>query len=245
MLGEPNPLILVFYIDRATITNTEFMGLFSDSVNEYIQRMDANIMAFFIPTDREERVECINPVQLEKPDMDRVNKLVNDIAIQFSMDKPEDVRDYSFLNKKDCAYSFREKIDYLFVDSSISDENIDDYRIVRVATKINFLAHKLASACRVKVKNLRMHSCFKPLIDNILKQIDVWDYNIDYDDSLETDVIFVYSEQAVNSEYIFRTTEKEFSVISIKEATDAEIKEYKMRSWGYLKIENYEESDRV
>lgn len=82
---DDSPLILVFYIDRNSMGNTDFVTLFADSVNQYIEMKEANIMAFFLPTDEKERIECINPKQLEKLDMERVNKLVQDISDKFDM----------------------------------------------------------------------------------------------------------------------------------------------------------------
>ena len=87
---KENPLILVAYMDKMLCQNKEVMKILNRNMNDVIAAKEANIMYFIIPTDGEERMECINPTLLEKPDMDRVNKLVNDIAVQFDMGQGAD-----------------------------------------------------------------------------------------------------------------------------------------------------------
>jgi hypothetical protein len=42
-------------------------------------------MAFFLPTDDKERIECINPKQVEPAEMDRINTIVADLVENFDM----------------------------------------------------------------------------------------------------------------------------------------------------------------
>ena len=56
------PLILVFYLDREMMMNPDIIQPFADSVNDALSQREANAMAFFLPTDGEERVECISHV---------------------------------------------------------------------------------------------------------------------------------------------------------------------------------------
>jgi hypothetical protein len=84
------PLMLVFYLDRKLMENREIMAPFANSVNDAIAAREANMMAFFVPTDGEERIECINPIMLEEPDMDRINKIAEDIAKQFDIGQGAD-----------------------------------------------------------------------------------------------------------------------------------------------------------
>jgi len=80
-----NPLILVFYIDRQTIMNRELIKIFTESVNDMIVDRNINAVAFFLPTDTEERIECINPIVVPKDEMNRINKIVTDISNEFSV----------------------------------------------------------------------------------------------------------------------------------------------------------------
>jgi hypothetical protein len=79
------PLILVFYLDRELMQNRDIIEPFADSVNEAIAKRRANAMAFFLPTDGEERVECINPIMVKEADMEEINTMVQDIKKAFSV----------------------------------------------------------------------------------------------------------------------------------------------------------------
>ena len=87
-MTSEHPLVLVFYMNRETRDNQELMHYFVQSVNQTIKMKEANAMAFFVPTkddDDPERVECINPVQVEKTEMDRIMKMVDDIGEAYDM----------------------------------------------------------------------------------------------------------------------------------------------------------------
>lgn len=79
------PLVVVFYLDRELMSNQEIMTHFSSSVDEMIKVKNLNMVAFFLPTDDEERVEAINPVQLEPTDMEKVNKILDDLKSNFDI----------------------------------------------------------------------------------------------------------------------------------------------------------------
>ena len=79
------PLVVVFYLDRELMSNQEIMTHFSSSVDEMIKVKKLNMVAFFLPTDDVERVECINPVQLEPTDMEKVNKILDDLKSNFDI----------------------------------------------------------------------------------------------------------------------------------------------------------------
>jgi hypothetical protein len=83
---NPHPLILVFYLDRELMANNEIIGTFAESVNRMLHDKQSNVLAFFLPTDTTERVECINPVIVSEPDMERINGIIQDIKTSFSID---------------------------------------------------------------------------------------------------------------------------------------------------------------
>lgn len=84
-MDKQYPLILVFYLDRELMQNRDIIQPFADSVNEAIAKRRANAMAFFLPTDGEERVECINPIMVKEADMEEINTMVQDIKKAFSV----------------------------------------------------------------------------------------------------------------------------------------------------------------
>lgn len=80
------PLIIVFYLDGEMMRNPEIIKPFAESVNQMLAYKEANALAFFIPTQGEERVECINPVIVKEADMEKINKIVEDIQKNFMVD---------------------------------------------------------------------------------------------------------------------------------------------------------------
>lgn len=87
------PLIIVFYLDAETMKIREIIEPFAEMVNDMLAQKNANALAFFIPTKGEERVECINPVSLKEADMESINKMVEDIKINFSVGVDINVKD--------------------------------------------------------------------------------------------------------------------------------------------------------
>lgn len=82
---KQHPLVLVFYLDIELLSNREIAQPFVDMVNDVIAQKDANAIAFFLPTRGEERIECINPIIMKEADMEKVNKMIEDIKEQFSI----------------------------------------------------------------------------------------------------------------------------------------------------------------
>jgi hypothetical protein len=84
------PLILVFYLDRDMMGNHDIIVPFTEQVNNMITATNTKAMAFFLPTDGEERLECINPIQLAEADMSRVNSIVEDLVKGFDIGQGAD-----------------------------------------------------------------------------------------------------------------------------------------------------------
>ena len=80
---DNTPLILVFYIDRGILTNKDFREAYINSVNGVIENNGANIITFFLPTDGDDRIECINPISINKVDHSEVVELVDDLKKNF------------------------------------------------------------------------------------------------------------------------------------------------------------------
>jgi hypothetical protein len=98
-----HPLILVFYLDAEMMQNAQIIQPFAESVNYMIEQKNANMMAFFLPTTGEERLECINPVALSEPDAEKVAQMIKDIQEQFSVGIDLDIKDEEIeLENKPC-----------------------------------------------------------------------------------------------------------------------------------------------
>lgn len=88
---KQHPLVLVFYLDREMMQNPEILKPFAESINHMINYKNMNAIALFMPTDGEERVECLNPVVIPKVEMDKITKMIEDISKQFGVG--EDIAD--------------------------------------------------------------------------------------------------------------------------------------------------------
>ena len=94
---KQHPLVIVFYLDREMMQQKEILQPFASSINHMINQKKLNAIAFFLPTDGEERVECINPVVVPKVEMDKIQTIIEDIKTQFSVNTkfeniPEEIK---------------------------------------------------------------------------------------------------------------------------------------------------------
>ena len=102
-MENQHPLIIVFYLDAELMKTKEIIQPFAESVNQMLAHKKANALAFFIPTNGEERVECINPVMVKEADMESINKIIEDIKISFSVGVDIDVKDEEItLDEESC-----------------------------------------------------------------------------------------------------------------------------------------------
>lgn len=79
------PLVLVFYLDRELMGQPQIIQPFVESVNRIIDIKKMNAVAFFLPTEGDERVECINPVIAPKEDLDKITQIIADISKEFAI----------------------------------------------------------------------------------------------------------------------------------------------------------------
>lgn len=84
------PLVLIFYLDRELMKQNDIINDFSKAVNADIIRRKVNIMAYFIPTDDNERVECINPLIATDEEKVTIKKLIDDISKSFDIGQGAD-----------------------------------------------------------------------------------------------------------------------------------------------------------
>ena len=87
------PLLIVFYLDSEMMKTPEVIQPFVESVNNMLAYKEANALAFFLPTKGEERVECINPLVVPEVDMEKINKIVEDIKEAFAMNETFEIPD--------------------------------------------------------------------------------------------------------------------------------------------------------
>jgi len=80
-----HPIVLAFYLNRDMLNNTELTKEYVDSVNEMIARKEYNVMAFFMPTDGDDRLECLNPVLMTDELKQEVYPILEDIQKSFDI----------------------------------------------------------------------------------------------------------------------------------------------------------------
>lgn len=84
------PLMLVFYLDRELMQNKNIMGPVAEHIDRTLASKEANAIAFFMPTDGVERIECINPVTLPEADLEKIYKIVDDLKKNFDIGQGAD-----------------------------------------------------------------------------------------------------------------------------------------------------------
>lgn len=84
---KDHPLILVCYIDRYTLGEDEIMNEITANFNRVLMEKEANAIAFFLPTDTTERIECINPSLTTEDQKVKINTLIEDISKKFDIDE--------------------------------------------------------------------------------------------------------------------------------------------------------------
>ena len=90
MTNNNYPLILVFYLNRGLMENKEIISQYATAVNDAIAIRDANAMAFFLPTDDEEKIVCINPITAPEDKMVEINTIIEDLKKNFDIGQGAD-----------------------------------------------------------------------------------------------------------------------------------------------------------
>ena len=81
-----SPLILVFYLQRGTFAEPELIKQYGDNVRLYLEERGDNVRLFFMATDNEEKIVCINPLYIKDEDeFEKLNTLVHQLEEQFQV----------------------------------------------------------------------------------------------------------------------------------------------------------------
>jgi len=85
-IREYTPLILVFYLDKNLFSNREMIATYGENVRQYLENKGDDVRLFFLPTEGEEKITCINPVYIdEQKDFDRLQDLIEDLTNKFQI----------------------------------------------------------------------------------------------------------------------------------------------------------------
>jgi hypothetical protein len=84
--NNDKPLILVFYLDRELFQQRDGVALYGERVKNYFDEVGDNVRLFFMPTDTEERIECINPIYIDdENEFNKLNDLIQKVSEVFQM----------------------------------------------------------------------------------------------------------------------------------------------------------------
>ena len=93
---EKEPIILVFYIYRDVLAQKTIREQYFESVKKYFDEMKMKTAIFFLPTDTEERIECINPRFIDdQNEISKLKKVLDSAERLFAIDTEK------FATKKD------------------------------------------------------------------------------------------------------------------------------------------------
>tara|TARA_B100000963_G_scaffold71590_2_gene59792 strand:- start:2831 stop:3295 length:465 start_codon:yes stop_codon:yes gene_type:complete len=77
------PLFLVFYLSRDLFMDKKLVAAYGENVKTYLDERGDNVRLFFMPTDSEEKIECINPLYVDnKEDYKKIDNLIKNLEEQ-------------------------------------------------------------------------------------------------------------------------------------------------------------------
>lgn len=77
------PLFLVFYLSRELFTDKKLVAAYGENVKKYLDEKGDNVRLFFMPTDNEEKIECINPKYINTRDeYSKIDSLIEELENQ-------------------------------------------------------------------------------------------------------------------------------------------------------------------
>jgi hypothetical protein len=81
-----SPLILVFYLQKDLFVNRDMIKTYGESVKEYLENKGDDVRLFFLPTEEQEKIVCVNPVYIEdQNEFDKLNNLIEDLSNKFQV----------------------------------------------------------------------------------------------------------------------------------------------------------------
>ena len=81
-----SPLILVFYLQKELFAERKLIETYGDNVRQYLENRGDDVRLFFLPTEEQEKIVCVNPVYIEdQNEFDKLNDLVEDLTNKFQV----------------------------------------------------------------------------------------------------------------------------------------------------------------
>lgn len=81
-----SPLILVFYLQKDLFSQRDMIATYGENVKQYLENRGDDVRLFFLPTEEQEKIVCINPVYIEEQnEFDKLNDLIEDLTNKFQV----------------------------------------------------------------------------------------------------------------------------------------------------------------
>ena len=81
-----SPLILVFYLQKDLFSNIEMIETYGENVKQYLENRGDDVRLFFLPTEEQEKIVCVNPVYIEdQNEFNKLNDLIEDLTNKFQV----------------------------------------------------------------------------------------------------------------------------------------------------------------
>jgi hypothetical protein len=81
-----SPLILVFYLQKDLFVNRDMINTYGEGVKQYLEDRGDDVRLFFLPTEEQEKIVCVNPVYIEdQNEFDKLNNLIEDLSTKFQV----------------------------------------------------------------------------------------------------------------------------------------------------------------
>jgi hypothetical protein len=77
------PLFLVFYLSKDLFSNKQLVAAYGENVKKYLDEKGDNVRLFFMPTEKDEKIVCINPLYIEdEKEYEKINSLIKGLESQ-------------------------------------------------------------------------------------------------------------------------------------------------------------------
>ena len=84
---ENKPLFLVFYLNKELFKQEELVSSYGANVKKYLDEKGDNVRLFFMPTEHNEKIVCINPLYIgDEKEYEKLNTLIGELEEKFQLE---------------------------------------------------------------------------------------------------------------------------------------------------------------
>lgn len=79
-MSKEQPMVIVVYMDRNVMVDQKSMAIISKEIQGAFEAKGGNTVTLFVPTDGQEKIECINPAIATEEQISKINDMIDDIS---------------------------------------------------------------------------------------------------------------------------------------------------------------------